>query len=860
MAIMVMKTQAWAETSSSAVAAGKAAAVPESDVVFDSQMLFQTEGSPIDTSRFEHQGFLIPGTYRIDLLVNGRWGATQDIEFRDTHGPQGGQPCYERSLLTRAGIDLEKAAAQPGAEPMPEGLYCADLARYIPGLTTKINLRELTIDLSVPQYFLQKTQSKTYVDPENWDHGISAGLLNYNTNLFSVQNSGRTQTNGYAGLNMGLNVGALRLRHTGTLAWSSETGSRYQRGHIYGQTDLPAWRSQLLVGESATDADLFDSVSFRGVQLFSDDRMLPDTERFYAPVVRGTASSNAKVSVYQRGYLISETSVAPGPFEISDLQAASFGGDLNVTVTEANGQSTSFTVPFATTVQLLRPGNSRYSLTAGEVIDPGLRGDKQYVLQGTAQRGLDNDLTAYAGSALTGSYMSALIGSAINTSVGGFAVDLTQARTDVPRNGSLQGSSLRLSYSKNLPNSGTNFSLLAYRYSTSGYLGLHDAIALQDFVESGEPLESFARVRDRLDVNVSQRVNATGGNFYVGGSSLKYWNQKSQALNFSMGYSDQWQGNSFSFMVQRMQGSSGFSGRRADTNNTVFSFTLTVPLGRETRGGTVLNNFVSHDQRTGSHLSSGVSGTLDEAGKASYSVSLARDEQQRQTTRNASFNYFLPEVALSSSYSEGNDYRQASVGASGGMVLHSGGVTFAQTLSETSALVYAPNARGATVGYSGAKVNASGYAVVPSLTPFQLNTVDVDPQGAPDDVELRVNSRNTAPVAGAVVMLSYPTRKARSFLVDSLQPNGAHLPFAALASDAESGEELGAVGQGSRLVLRSEKDQGTIRVEWGNEPSQQCLIDYRLPERDPASTKGYEVLALPCRALPAATVDQARNG
>ncbi len=109
---------------------------------------------------------------------------------------------------------------------MPEGLYCADLARYIPGVTTKINLRELTIDLSVPQYFLLKTQSKTYVDPENWDHGISAGLLNYNTNLFSVQNSGRTQTNGYAGLNMGLNVGALRLRHTGTLAWSSETGSR----------------------------------------------------------------------------------------------------------------------------------------------------------------------------------------------------------------------------------------------------------------------------------------------------------------------------------------------------------------------------------------------------------------------------------------------------------------------------------------------------------------------------------------------------------------------------------------------------------------------------------------------------------
>ncbi|AZC29463.1 Outer membrane usher protein FIMD [Pseudomonas chlororaphis subsp. piscium] len=843
-----MATETWAETFT-AEPAGQG-------VVFDSQMLFQTEGAPIDTSRFERQGFLIPGNYRIDLLVNGQWRATQNIEFRDTHGPQGGQPCYERSLLVRTGIDLDKAAsAQPSSESMPEGTYCADLARYIPGLTTKIDLKKLTIDLSVPQYFLQKGRSKTYVDPANWDRGISAGLLNYNTNLFSAQNNGRTQTNAYAGLNMGLNMGSVRLRHNGTLTWSPEAGSRYQRGSIYGQTELPAWRSQLLVGESVTDANLFDSVSFRGAQLTSDDRMLPDNERFYAPVVRGTASSNAKVSIYQRGYLISETSVAPGPFEISDLQAASFGGDLNVTVTEANGKSSSFTVPFATTVQLLRPGNSRYSFTAGQIIDPGLRGSNQYVLQGTAQRGLDNDITGYIGSAVTGSYMSVLMGSALNTDVGGFAFDVTQAKTNVPRRGRLKGTSLRLSYSKNLPNSGTNFSLLAYRYSTSGYLGLHDAVALQDFVEGGERVEAFSRMRDRLDVNISQQLKATGGHFYASGSALNYWNRQGKALSFSTGYSNQWRGNSYSFAVQRTLGQNRYSGRRAVSSNTTLSLTLTIPLGRETRGATVLNNFVSHDQSTGTHLTSGVSGTVDDAGKASYAVAVSRDAKQRETSHNASLNYSLPQVALSSSFSQGSDYRQASVGASGGMILHPGGLTFAQTLSETIGLVYAPHALGAGVGYSGARVNGSGYAVVPSLTPFQLNTVDVDPLGVPDDVELQVSSRNTAPVAGAVVMLAYPTRKARSFLINSLQPNGALLPFAAIATDAESGVEIGAVGQGSRLVLRSEKDQGSIRVEWGDEPGQQCLIDYRLPERGAASAKvaeakGYEVFDLPCRPVP----------
>ncbi|BAQ73176.1 outer membrane usher protein CupB3 [Pseudomonas sp. Os17] len=833
-------------------------------VLFDSQMLFQGTQTPIDTSRFEHPGYIAPGKYLLDLWVSGQWRALQEIEFRASDEPQGSQPCFDRSLLQTLGIDLKKADTALGTaatHPLQgAAAFCGELDSYIPGASSRINIAEQKIELSVPQYFLQANLSKTYVDPASWDPGISAAVLNYNSNLFSSQSRGQSQTHGYAGLNLGLNVGALRLRHSGTATWSPELGGRYQRGYIYAQTELPDWHSQLLVGESVTDADLFDSVSFRGVQLASDSRMLPDTQRYYAPQVRGTANSNAKVSVYQRGYLIYETSVAPGPFEISDLQAASFGGDLEVTVTEANGQVSRFTVPFATTVQLLRPGTSRYSLTLGQVTDPGLGGSEQYVAQGTLHRGLDNQLTGYVGTALTGSYMSALIGSALNTSVGAFALDLTQARTELPGNGSLQGSSLRLSYSKNLPVSGTQFSLLAYRYSTSGFLGLHDAIAVQDYVERGAQVESFSRVRDRLDVNINQQLGKGGGQLYVTGSSLKYWNRQGQALNFSLGYGNQWRGNSYSFMAQRMRATSNGPGRGAGADNTYFSFSLSIPLGRAGRRGTTVNAYASHDRNSGAHYTSGISGALDQDGNATYAVSASHDQRQRETSTNASFNYFLPEVSLSSSFSQGSDYRQQSLGASGGMVLHQGGLTFSQTLSETSGLVYAPHAKGARVGYAGTRVDERGYAVVPSLSPYQLNTVDIDPNGIADDVELQVSSRNVAPLAGAVVRLNYPTRRARAFLIDSRQPNGQQLPFAALAVEVSSGVELGAVGQGSRLVLRSEQDQGTLRVEWGHEPGQQCLIDYRLPPRDPASASSYELLQLPCRAVPPGDADSVLSG
>ncbi|MCT6957964.1 fimbria/pilus outer membrane usher protein, partial [Salmonella enterica] len=84
--------------------------------------------------------------------------------------------------------------------------------------------------------------------------------------------------------------------------------------------------------------------------------MLPDSMRGYAPTVRGVAETNAKVTVRQNGVVLYETTVAPGPFTISDLYATGYGGDLAVTVTEADGRVRSFAVPYASVPQLLRPG------------------------------------------------------------------------------------------------------------------------------------------------------------------------------------------------------------------------------------------------------------------------------------------------------------------------------------------------------------------------------------------------------------------------------------------------------------------------------------------------------------------------
>ncbi len=112
--------------------------------------------------------------------------------------------------------------------------------------------------------------------------------------------------------------------------------------------------------------------------------MLPDSQLQYAPVVHGIAQTNARVVITQNGNTILETTVSPGAFEINDLYATGYGGDLHVTVYEADGTQNTFTVPYTSLVQLLRPGVWRYSFTAGEVDQPSASGNERFV-QGTLQ-------------------------------------------------------------------------------------------------------------------------------------------------------------------------------------------------------------------------------------------------------------------------------------------------------------------------------------------------------------------------------------------------------------------------------------------------------------------------------------------
>ncbi|MFV3329718.1 fimbria/pilus outer membrane usher protein [Pseudomonas sp. NY15437] len=347
--------------------------------------------SGVDVTRFEHGAPVDPGTYRLDVYVNDLWVGRMPI----TAVAQGSgktatsRYCVKPSQFLDFGVDVSKLPPEQQKRIVGD---CVDFASVVPDGKIDIDLSELTARVSVPQLYMGR-KVRGYVDPSQWDGGVTAGFVNYDTNLYRTDAYGSNNTQTYAGINAGVNLADWRLRHNGSYNRNEpdrgKTTSAYQSLSSYAQRDVTSLKSQLTLGQYYTPSDLFDSVPYTGAQLASDDRMLPDSQRGFAPDIRGVAETNARVRVKQGQNVIYETTVAPGAFEINDLYNTGYAGDLTVEITEADGRVKSFLVPYASVSQLVRPGVSRFSVTAGKYRDDNLRREPTFA-QGTYQYGLNN--------------------------------------------------------------------------------------------------------------------------------------------------------------------------------------------------------------------------------------------------------------------------------------------------------------------------------------------------------------------------------------------------------------------------------------------------------------------------------------
>ncbi|URL58461.1 fimbrial biogenesis outer membrane usher protein [Luteibacter flocculans] len=791
----------------------------------------QTAGGSLDLSRFERGNVTLAGIYRPSVLVNGEAvPGTRDIAFRQVANSENAQPCLDRSMLMRFGLDPEKLVARTkddgSVRPLSDLPICGNLAAYIPGATLDFDDAEQVLRITIPQAFMV-SRARGYVSPEFWDQGEQAAMLNYNVNTFHVRRDGQRSTQSFMGLNAGANVGGWRLRHAGSLSLR-EGESRWRNTQVYAQHDLTAARAQLTLGEAYTNGQILDSVRIRGVGIVSDQRMLPASQRGYAPVIRGVAESNAQVTVRQGGYAIYSTTVAPGAFEIDDLYPTGYGSDLEVVITEADGRTKRILVPYTAVPQMLREGTTRFGVWAGQVADNSIA-DTPFVFQGTVQHGVTTNTTLYGGATASNSYASGLLGAAFNLPFGAVAVDVTSSRAAFRRDGLRRGISTRVRYSRSLPSTGTNFGLAAQRFSTRDYLNVTDAARLRSRLRRGVTGDPVGGERSRFDANIGQSLGP--GQLSLTGSVVDYWGSRSRGIDYTVGYGGSWRTVSYNVSVQRSRIGDLFvsspGSRRRDGTDTTFYVSLSVPLGAAPASPNLGLSYNRGSDGAG-NIQTRLSGPLGGNEDLTYTLAAGRSESaagRTSHTESANLAYRTYAGSYRAGVSRGSrGSTQYSLGATGAIVAHRDGVTLAQELGETNVIVHAPGAAGARIeSHAGVRLDRHGNAVVRGLMPYQLNTVSIDPRGASHDVALESTTEAVAPRAGAFARVDYRTSVAEALLIHATQPDGTPLPFGASVYDRD-GQAVGVVGQGSKIFARGALAGARLRVQWGDDDGNACHI------------------------------------
>jgi len=782
---------------------------------------------PVDVSMFATGNPVPAGHYRVDLHINGQWKGRTDLRFETRNpGDLVALPCFDAALLETLGFDLKHLNASMRERLLAGEQICQPLGEVIEGAGARYDHSGFRLDVSAPQVLL-KREARGYVDPALWDNGMTAATLQYDYNLYRSEMGGIGQTSQYLGLRAGFNLGAWRLRYRGSANHRSGAGAHYRSDVVYVERSLPILRSRLTLGETVTDGQVFEGVSFLGAKLDSDERMYPDSQRGYAPVVRGVAQSNAKVEISQRGMPIYEITVPPGPFVIDDLYPNGIGGDLLVTVTEADGSQSQFTVVYSAVAELLRPGFTKYSLVAGQYSNRQ-NGNAPSFVMGTLRRGLSNRMTGYTGLMAGEGYSSLAAGLAFNLPIGAVSADITHAHTHVRGIPGSKGHSVQVTYSKILPVIDTNVTVASYRYSSNGFYSPSEAFQLRDGIGSTWWLTgSNERQRNRLTINAQQVLPEGWGMFSISASSQDYWRREGRDTQYQATYGRSINRLSFGLSASRVRNT--FMGRW----DNQYSFNMSMPLdvgGTHMNLGSTLTHSADNDA-----LQANLSGMIGQTRQVNWNLFAAAQDSTGRSTQSSGgagigWTGSKARMGVNLSASNGGN-RQYGFNLSGGVVAFGGGVVMAAQLGDTIAIVEAKDAGGAAVTNAiGVKLNRRGHAVVPWMQPFRQNSVTIDPKGLSTDVALAATIQRVAPTAGAVSLLRFETERGYSILLSGRRSDGSYLPFAASIFDAD-GRHVGHVSQGGQALVRVNATAGELTVRWGQAASETCQFSYSIPER-----------------------------
>lgn len=779
-----------------------------------------------DLSAFE-TGSQAPGRYHVDVVLDDQIVDTLDVDFRTQGSGDDTRlvPCISVGQLKTWGV---KTGLFPGLTV--DGSDCANL-EAIPQAAADFQFSSQRLVLSIPQAAISM-QARGYVPPEMWDEGITAALMNYSISGDNERGRGdnRNSNNQYANLRPGINIGPWRLRNYTTWSRDNTGGDRWDTVYTYAQRAIIPLRAQLTAGDSSSPADVFDSIPFRGAQLASDDDMLPDSLKGYAPVVRGIARTSAQVVIRQNGYVIYQNYVTPGAFEITDMYPTGGAGDLEVTIKEADGSEQHFTVPFASLPVLQREGRLKYAITGGQYRSYDSSVEKTAFGQMTGIYGLPYAITLYGGVQQADKYRSLALGLGKNMGdFGAVSADVTQAWSRPKEQPDAEGQSWRIRYSKNIVATGTNFAIAGYRYSTSGYYGMQEVL---DSYGNSSALNE--RRRNRTEFTLNQSMGNARGSLALSAVREDYWNAGRTMESYSVGYTNYW--NAISYGLTYTYSKNGNGGSSGSTpsydKDQQLAFNISVPLDKFLPQ-TWANYSMNASRNNGTTHNIGMNGMALENNALSWNVQQGYGTNNVGYSGNMNADYKATYGEVTAGYAYDKTRDRVNYALQGGIVAHADGITLSQPLGETNVLIKAPGATGVGVqNQTGAKTDWRGYTAVSNVTAYRKNEMTLLTDTLPENVELELTTRTVVPTRGAVVRADYVANVGSRVLMTLRLKNGQPVPFGAVVSRENVREDAFIVGDSGQVYLTGLEKSGILKVQWGASSAEHCRASYNINDAE----------------------------
>lgn len=768
----------------------------------------------IDLSYFEKNSFS-EGLYDLDIVFNGRTIIRNEkVKFINSDSIV--EACITPDLLNRFPLegDVKNELLQK------QDNDCVKLSSLDDAVFVEFDDNNQVLHISIPQKYIKQGHN-SWVSPEERDSGIAGLIFDYTISdrHFYSKKSGTSNNLGAFG-NVGANLDKWRLRanyqySNSLIAPDDNKHRRFNWDQVYAFRDIPTLSAKVFIGEIFIKSDLFDSVRFKGISVFTDESMMPPNLRGYAPQITGIAASNATVTLSQDGRILSQVKVPAGPFVINDV-SQSVTGTVDVTVTEDNGKETKFQFTTTNIPFLTRKGEVRYKMNVGKLSpNDDNRVDNNFLaLEGSV--GILNNTSVFGGIVATSDNQYHAINMGIGQNLGAFgafSVDITQSYADMPAEKE-KGKSYRINYAKDLPSVDGQLTLTGYRFADRQFN------SLTNFVDK-DMADQHSRNKDKhvFSLSYSQQLRSINASANITASRKAYWNGNqnnyfSVSLNkyFDDGFM---KGGNVSLSLNQMRNENNKS------DNQIY-LSVSRPLGDESKNASLsyFASYSDHNKRYTNNVN--YSHYIDKSTNYNVTASTQDGLSGGALSTYISHSGSMGQIQATGSISD--NMNSMNVTMSGSVTATQHGIS-AHPLTyrnQSRLVVDVPKAEDVIIENNNAVTNSRGLATISNVPTYYNMEYKVDMNKLPDTVNIDNNVFVSTLTDGAIGYVNIDADIGKSLITRIKLENGQYPPLGSVVTNTSTKKVSGIIAESGIVYLTGLNMGDRLSLHWRD--NQSCSI------------------------------------